>query len=95
MVSNTKKLFNIQLVEGWNLWYKQFSTWMVVFGSVIVNFTPELVNILSSLPYEILIALPDSWIRSVGLILILLSIAAKLVRQQKLYEQVQAQRNIE
>jgi len=79
----------MELVSGWKTWWKQWSTWLVALGSSVVGFAPELIEIWRSLPMEVQASFPVEWIRYFGVTLVLASIPAKLIRQQKLYAQVQ------
>lgn len=76
------------LVNGWNTFARWWSTWLITTGSAIVAFTPELMEIWRSLPPEVQVAMPESWLRYAGVVIVLLSIPAKLVRQQKVYDSV-------
>lgn len=79
----------IQLIEGWNTFARWWSTWLITTGSAIVAFTPELMEIWRSLPPEVQVAMPESWLRYAGVTIVLLSIPAKLVRQPRVYNDVQ------
>ncbi len=78
----------IQLIEGWKTFARWWSTWLITAGSAIVAFTPELMEIWRSLPPEVQATMPESWLRYAGVVIVLLSIPAKLVRQQKVYDSV-------
>lgn len=79
----------MELVKGWQYWWRTWSTWLVTAGSSVVAFAPELMEIWRSLPMEVQASFPVEWIRYFGVTLVLASIPAKLVRQRKLYEQAQ------
>lgn len=78
----------IKLVQGAKYWYAMVSTWLVAAGSAVIGFTPELMDIYRSLPIEVQSTFPDEWLRYFGLTLVMFSIPAKLIRQNKLYNKV-------
>lgn len=77
----------MELVTGWQYWWRTWSTWLVTAGSSIVMFAPELIEIWRSLPIEVQASFPVEWVRAFGLSLIIASVPAKIIRQKKLYEQ--------
>lgn len=80
----------MQLVRGWRTWPHQVSTWLALGGSAIITFTPEFTEVLHyvwiNLPTDIKTTFHEEWIRGFGLVLTVLSVPAKLIRQRKLYE---------
>ena len=79
----------MELVKGWETAWRWVSNWLTVAGSFLITLAPELALAFQQLPDEFKAAIPEDWLRWAGVALVLLSVPARLVRQQKLYAQVQ------
>lgn len=84
----------IKFVDGAKYWYRYWSTWLVTFGTAVVGFTPELMDIYRNLPVEVQATFPEEWLRYFGLTLVVLSVPAKLIRQTKLHDKVNRDREL-
>ena len=79
------------LITTWKCWYRWWSNQLVVIGSLLVSLAPDIstyimwvVNAYGELPMGIQLAFPEGMVRNVGIVVILLSIPAKFVKQKKL-----------
>lgn len=88
--TNNKKHKRIELVDGWQYWYRQWSTWLVGIGLSIITFTPELVEALKHVwentPRDLKTHFHPEFVKYFGYTLTGLSVPAKLIRQRKLHE---------
>lgn len=78
----------ITLVDGWRTWWRQWSTWLTTIGAAIVTASPDLAQAWRDLPPEFQSAIPAEWIKYIGVLIVVSSVPAKLVRQRALYEHV-------
>lgn len=78
----------ITLVDGWRTWWRQWSTWLTTIGAAIVTASPDLAQAWRDLPPELQAAVPAEWVKYIGVLLVVSSVPAKMIRQHALYEQV-------
>lgn len=80
----------MQLVKGWRTFWRWWSTWLVLVGSTIITFAPQLSEALlyawQIIPLDIKAYFPPDVVKYTGYAIAITGIPAKLVRQRKLYE---------
>src|SRR5699024_4125311 len=95
--TNNKKHKRIELVDGWEYSWRQWSTWLVGIGLSIITFTPELVEVLKHVwentPRDLKTHFHPEFIKYFGYVLTGLSVPAKLIRQRKLHERVERKKS--
>lgn len=81
----------MELVKGWETWWRKWSTWLISTGASLVLAAPEITRVWQELPPEIQATLPSSWVQTIGGFIVLCAIPASMIRQQRLYDAVHVQ----
>lgn len=83
----------IELIAGWNKWYKFWSTRLGLVGTAIASLLiayPNLaLDLWSALPQEIKALIPPSYMPFIGVIMFVVSLASKFVVQDKLRKEIE------
>lgn len=79
------------LVTTWKCWYKWWSNQLVIIGTLLVSLAPEvsmyameIARTYDQLPMGVQLVLPESLIRGIGIVIIIVSIPARVVKQKRL-----------
>ena len=79
------------IVTNWRCWYKWISNQLTVLGTLLISLAPDIshyvmlfVNAYGQLPMGMQLAFPEEVVRNIGIVVILLTIPARLTVQKKL-----------
>ena len=80
----------MKLIKGWRTFWRWWSTWLVLVGSTIITFAPQLSEALlyawQIVPLDIKAYFPPEVVKYTGYAIAITGIPAKLVRQRKAHD---------